>query len=104
VKLTPPVPAVIGKPFSPVALNLAIGDTTPWRKVYVVGEGVETATQCGSTLLLKTIVPTVSETGPVPPLVIVTQIGGSLVGLVGLPQPVWKTILIPLEGLLPVIL
>jgi len=45
VKLTPPVPAVIGKPFSPVALNLAIGDITPWRKVYVVGEGVEIATQ-----------------------------------------------------------
>jgi hypothetical protein len=90
VKLTPERPAVKGKPFSPVALNLAMGEAAPKRNEYVVVDGVDTATQLGLTLLLKTIVPTLSETGPLPPLVIVTQIGGSLVGLVGLPQPVWN--------------
>jgi len=82
---------------------MATGEGAARLKV-IVGVVVDMATQLGSTLLLKPIGPTLSETGADVPFVIVTQIGGSLVGLSALPQPVWKTILIPLAGLFPVIL
>jgi len=68
---------------------MASGEALPKLKA-TLGVVVDMATQLGSTLLLKPMVPTLSETGPLPPFVMVTQIGGSLVGLVGLPQPVWK--------------
>jgi hypothetical protein len=44
VKLTLARVAVIGKPFSPVALNLATGEAVPNMNEYVVFEGVDTAT------------------------------------------------------------